>query len=135
LCGACGIPIAGKRPSPAIITQVLNPSQQMEKQKPAAPSSGEHHVDSTSQPSTAAQSPGQAAAGAKSSDDILRRMSLSAAEAPTSFSKIRAANPNLELSENIISATFNIPHSLKYHKGADWVSGLFESWMGVVYFT
>ncbi|POR35315.1 Trehalose-phosphatase [Tolypocladium paradoxum] len=37
-----------------------------------------------------------------------------------SLTEIRAANPDLALSGNIISATFNIPHALTYHKGADW---------------
>ncbi|KAL5598550.1 hypothetical protein BROUX41_003520 [Berkeleyomyces rouxiae] len=36
-----------------------------------------------------------------------------------SLSTIRAANPSLSLSGNIISATFNIPHSLKYHSKGD----------------
>ncbi|KAH8895910.1 hypothetical protein GQ53DRAFT_743863 [Thozetella sp. PMI_491] len=64
----------------------------------------------------AADSPSQAAAGAKSPQDILRRMSLS----QESFATIRDANPDLSLSGNIISATFTIPHSLKYRKGSDW---------------
>lgn len=93
----------------------------MEKQKAAVRDEG-REITPGSPPSVAAQSPAQAAAGAKSGDDILTRISLTATEAPPSFSEIRAANPNLEWSENIISATFNIPHSLKYHKGADWVS-------------
>ncbi|KYK62057.1 putative trehalose-6-phosphate synthase/trehalose phosphatase [Drechmeria coniospora] len=37
-----------------------------------------------------------------------------------SLSEIRAADPDLALTGNIISATFNIPHALTYHKGADW---------------
>jgi trehalose 6-phosphate synthase/phosphatase len=39
-----------------------------------------------------------------------------------SLSEIRAANPELALSGNIISATFNTPHSFVYRKGGDWVS-------------
>jgi len=38
-----------------------------------------------------------------------------------SLSEIRAANPELALSGNIISATFNIPHALTYKKDGDWV--------------
>jgi trehalose 6-phosphate synthase/phosphatase len=38
-----------------------------------------------------------------------------------SLSDIRAANPDLALSGNIISATFNTPHSFVYRKGGDWV--------------
>lgn len=38
-----------------------------------------------------------------------------------SMSEFREISPDLALSGNIISATFNIPHSLKYRKGSDWV--------------
>ncbi len=38
-----------------------------------------------------------------------------------SLTEIREANPDLALSGNILSATFNIPHTLKYRKGGDWV--------------
>ena len=37
---------------------------------------------------------------------------------------IREKNPDLALSGNVISVTFNIPHSLEYRKGADWVSAI-----------
>ncbi|KAH0530308.1 hypothetical protein TsFJ059_004944 [Trichoderma semiorbis] len=37
-----------------------------------------------------------------------------------SLSEIRAANPELSLTGNIISATFNIPHAVTYHKGGAW---------------
>ncbi|UNI16558.1 hypothetical protein JDV02_002984 [Purpureocillium takamizusanense] len=37
-----------------------------------------------------------------------------------SLSEIRAANPDLALSGNIISATFNIPHALTYKRDGDW---------------
>lgn len=74
---------------------------------------------------TMAQSPSDAAAGATSNADILRRMSLSSADHKTGVPAVeldpRAANPTLGLSGGIISATFCIPHSLKLRKGADWV--------------
>ncbi|KAK3936816.1 putative glycosyltransferase [Diplogelasinospora grovesii] len=60
------------------------------------------------------------AACADAGKDFLRRLSLAAMGRRESLSEIRATNPDLALSGNIISATFNIPHSLKYHKGADW---------------
>ncbi|KKA27334.1 hypothetical protein TD95_002300 [Thielaviopsis punctulata] len=42
-----------------------------------------------------------------------------------SLSTIRAANPDLSLSGNVISATFNIPHSVKYRsKDGDWELGV-----------
>jgi trehalose 6-phosphate synthase/phosphatase len=73
-----------------------------------------------------AQSPSDAASGAKSHHEILRRMSLSSPGLQRKESLVdvdpRAANPSLGLSGGVISATFCIPHSLKYRKGADWVS-------------
>lgn len=39
-----------------------------------------------------------------------------------SLSDIRASNPDLALTGNIISATFTIPHSFAYRKGGEWVS-------------
>jgi trehalose 6-phosphate synthase/phosphatase len=73
---------------------------------------------------TMAQSPADAASGAKSNQEILSRMSLSGGrKRKDSLIEIdpRAANPSLGLSGGVISATFCIPHSLKYRKGADWV--------------
>ena len=63
------------------------------------------------------------AAGAAESTEFLRRLNRAVmGDHRESISDIRKSSPNLGLSGNIISATFNIPHSLKYHKGADWVS-------------
>lgn len=73
---------------------------------------------------TMAQSPSDAASGAKSNQEILRRMSLTGGpKRRDSLNEIdpRAANPSLGLSGGVISATFCIPHSLQYRKGADWV--------------
>jgi hypothetical protein len=39
-----------------------------------------------------------------------------------SLSDIRASNPDLALTGNIISATFTIPHSFAYRKNGSWVS-------------
>lgn len=57
-----------------------------------------------------------------SGQEILRRMSQSSHDRRESIGNIRSAYPSLALSGNVISATFNMPHSLKYRKGADWVS-------------
>ena len=55
--------------------------------------------------------------------DILQRLSLGAMGGRReSITELRSVNPDLALSGNIISATFNIPHSLKYRPGSDWVS-------------
>lgn len=48
-----------------------------------------------------------------------------------SMSDIRAISPDLALTGNIISATFNIPHSLKYRKGADWVCLFFYYFLSI----
>lgn len=80
---------------------------------------------------TMAHTAEQAASGTPSNKDILRRMSLS--EGRTRSDSLididpRAANPTLGLSGGIISATFCIPHSLEYRKGADWVSWFASCW-------
>jgi trehalose 6-phosphate synthase/phosphatase len=63
------------------------------------------------------------AEGAEESKDFLRRLSLAVMGGRReSISEIRKTSPDLSLTGGIISATFNIPHSLKYRKGADWVS-------------
>lgn len=55
--------------------------------------------------------------------DLLRRVTLSSNMARReSLTEIRASNPDLALSGNIISATFNTPHAFKYRKNGDWVS-------------
>jgi len=61
------------------------------------------------------------AVGAQEGKEWLKRLGLAAMGRRESMSDIRAISPDLALSGNIISATFNIPHSLKYRKGADWV--------------
>jgi trehalose 6-phosphate synthase/phosphatase len=67
--------------------------------------------------------------GAQEGSNFMRRLSIAVmGHHPTtskeSMSDIRAISPDLSLTGNIISATFNLPHSLKYRKGADWVSSL-----------
>jgi hypothetical protein len=86
-----------------------------------------HDISKLQQPMaqpSSAQSPSEAASGAKSNRDILRRMSLAGGpKRQDSLNDIdpRAAFSSLGLSGGIISATFCIPHSLQYRKGADWV--------------
>jgi trehalose 6-phosphate synthase/phosphatase len=65
----------------------------------------------------------QVLAGAEGSKEFLRQLKIAVmGSRRESISEIRKTSPDLSLSGNIISATFNIPHSLKYRKGADWVS-------------
>jgi trehalose 6-phosphate synthase/phosphatase len=73
-----------------------------------------------------AQSPSEAASGAQSGGDLLRRISLKGhAQKQESLNEVdpKAANPALSLSGSVISATFCIPHSVEHRQGADWVSG------------
>lgn len=75
--------------------------------------------------------------GASSGHEILRRMSLTgSSDRRDSVASVDplAANPELALSGSVISATFCLPHSLRYRKGADWklserhgTSALFDS--------
>ncbi|KAK1752893.1 trehalose-phosphatase [Echria macrotheca] len=63
----------------------------------------------------------QVLAGAEGSKEFLRKLKIAVmGSRRESISEIRKTSPDLSLSGNIISATFNIPHSLKYRKGADW---------------
>lgn len=80
------------------------------------------HRDSIASPDLTDLSPSEVAATSKTTENLLGRMSLAAMGRRQSLSQIRATHPDLSLSGNIISATFNIPHSLSYNKGADWVS-------------
>jgi trehalose 6-phosphate synthase/phosphatase len=94
---------------------------------PSEPSYFAHDINKVR--SAMAQSPTDAASGARSNREILRRMSLTTGlQRRDSLLDIdpRAANPSLSLSGGIISATFCIPHSLQYRKGADWVSTFFS---------
>ena len=79
--------------------------------------------DSNAASDHTAQSPSEAAAGATSGHEILRRMSLPGPQKQASLSDTDplAAFPSLSLSGSVISATFCIPHSLQYRKGREWV--------------
>ena len=63
--------------------------------------------------------------GAQEGTNFMRRLSVAVmgdhSASKESMTEIRAISPDLALTGNIISATFNIPHTLKYRKGADWV--------------
>lgn len=77
-----------------------------------------------------AQSPTEAASGAQSGKEILRRMSLhKRADAAATMANVdpREANPTLGLSGGLISATFCIPHKVHHRKGSEWVRNTFPS--------
>ncbi|KAK2061700.1 hypothetical protein LY76DRAFT_643718, partial [Colletotrichum caudatum] len=93
-------------PTSSSNTQSSQQQQQLRQQHPS------------SIPTTSSQTPQSPAP--LSGRDILKRMTLAAMGRRESLSQIRASNPDLQLSGNIISATFNIPHSLRYRKGSDW---------------
>ncbi|RYP07766.1 hypothetical protein DL764_002313 [Monosporascus ibericus] len=58
--------------------------------------------------------------GAMTSQEVLRRMSLSIRGRRESLTEIKNAAPDLGLSGNVISATFVTPHHIKYRKGGEW---------------
>ncbi|KAK2750875.1 threalose-6-phosphate phosphatase [Onygenales sp. PD_40] len=67
------------------------------------------------------ESPAEAARGAKSGADLLRRLSLmDATTPPVSLSEPRAGHPGLRLTGRIISAAFCIPYKLTFRPGQDW---------------
>lgn len=110
-----GPDLSSRPSSPSYFSQadrrvdVTSTSTQPSPSQPATPSIPRHNLPT---------SPGSIAG-----KDILKRITFAAAMGRReSLSQIRASNPDLQLSGNIISATFNIPHSLKYRKGSDWVS-------------
>lgn len=84
-----------------------------------------------------AGSPTEAAAGARSGEELLRRLSLvSDPSAKHDLADIdpRAAHPGLNLSGRVISATFAVPYNIGYSPGNDWelnprrgTSALFDS--------
>lgn len=61
--------------------------------------------------------------GSMSNQEALRRMSLSSRGRRESITDIKSAVPDLQLSGNIISATFTLPHSIKYRSGGEWELG------------
>ncbi|KAI9696637.1 MAG: threalose-6-phosphate phosphatase [Bogoriella megaspora] len=72
------------------------------------------------------RSPTEAAAGARSGEELLRRLSLTGASRQARDLvdvDPRAAYEGLNLSGNIITATFCIPYSLGYSPGGDWEIG------------
>ena len=71
-------------------------------------------------------SPAQAAHGARTGAEILRRLSLVQPVKPQSLDiDPREVHPGLQLSGGVISATFAVPYSFKHRFGADWVSHIF----------
>ncbi|KAF2083233.1 glycosyltransferase family 20 protein, partial [Saccharata proteae CBS 121410] len=81
-------------------------------------------------------SPTDVAAGARSGEELLRRLSLVDPSSKRDLADIdpRAAHPNLNLSGGVISATFCVPYNIGYSPGNDWelrsrrgTSALFDS--------
>ena len=81
----------------------------------AAPSSAPSSVEPP-------DSPSQAAAGARTGAELLRRFSLVDAVKPeVTDSDPRVVHPALNLTGGLISSTFCIPHAVTFRGGADWV--------------
>ncbi|KAF2807930.1 uncharacterized protein BDZ99DRAFT_420584 [Mytilinidion resinicola] len=82
-------------------------------------------------------SPTEAAAGARSGEDLLRKLSLigdTVGKPDLADVDPRAAHPGLNLSGGVISATFCVPYQIGYSPGLDWelksrrgTSALFDS--------
>lgn len=70
-----------------------------------------------------ASSAAEATKGAMSHQEVLRRLSLSSRGRRESISDIQSAVPDLQLSGNIISATFTLPYSIQYRAGGEWDLG------------
>lgn len=71
-----------------------------------------------------ANSPSEAAAGARTGEDLLRRLSLGGPhpqQPDLADVDPRAAHPSLNLSGNVISATFCVPYSIAHAPGCEWV--------------
>lgn len=84
--------------------------------------SGDKHSGSSYFGSDMARLRGQMSQ-AETGKDLLKKMTLSSKDqTPEVEPDPKTANPSLSLSGSVISATFCIPHSLEYRKGADWVS-------------
>lgn len=67
-------------------------------------------------------SPATAADGARSGEDLLRRLSLSAPPKPNfEDADPRTAHPGLTLSGNVISAAFCVPYKIGYTSNGEWV--------------
>lgn len=72
----------------------------------------------------ATTSPSEVAAGARSGEELLRRLSLIGdpnRKPDLADVDPRAAHPSLNLSGGIISATFCVPYSIGYTPGFEWV--------------
>lgn len=65
-----------------------------------------------------------AANGTSTTDDVLRRLSLTGALSDADYTSIdpSTAHPGLGLSGSIISATFCVPHKISYSTSGEWVS-------------
>ena len=85
------------------------------------PKNPDSYFDENAKPRS--ESPTQIAAGAKTGEELLRRLSLTHTS-PMKHTKDldpRASHPNLNLSGRIISATFVVPFKLKFVPGGEWV--------------
>ncbi|KAF1356607.1 alpha,alpha-trehalose-phosphate synthase-like protein subunit Tps2 [Delphinella strobiligena] len=82
-------------------------------------------------------SPSEAAAGARNGEDLLRRLSLNGQRSKQpDLAEVdpRAAHPSLNLSGQVISATFCVPYNIAYAPDCEWelasrrgTSALFDS--------
>jgi trehalose 6-phosphate synthase/phosphatase len=124
-------PVEEDYPHPGLLPEVtnvpvtpgINPSTYA---SPSTNGGSASYFPSPSRPvyESIAQSPLEAAEGAKSDYEVLRRMSLNTVGRREALADIdpREAYPNLSLTGSVISATFCVPYELEFRKGSDWVS-------------
>lgn len=112
-------------PHPAPAMPDTNTSLQSNTASPSTPQWNPKYVDREdpirNDPPT---SPREAAAGASSPEELLRRLSLTEPRPQISKHappKSRKRYPGLELSGNVISATFCVPYKVNYGSRGEWV--------------
>lgn len=74
----------------------------------------------------APSSASEAANGARSAEELLRRLSLTGIDTSPQLDLIdpHSAHPSLGLSGNVISATFAVPYKVGYTTTGEWVRSL-----------
>ncbi|CAK7266774.1 hypothetical protein SEPCBS57363_002261 [Sporothrix epigloea] len=135
------VPVTPDFDSHAVTTPALNSYMHDGHADRNRPPTEDDPADTISPPNKQAGPAAGILENSKAGADLLREALQSSAKTITrmairreSLTDIRKSNPDLALSGNVISATFNIPHSLDYRKGADWImkprrgqSALFDS--------
>lgn len=113
-------------PHKAVNSEIDSDGNFVDQQNPSAPSNAQ---DSSSAPVGAENgpsqpspvSPSEAAKGASSGRELLRRLSLMGSKVAPSTMTRPEEHADLRLSGRIISAAFCIPYKLRFRTGLKWV--------------